>query len=191
MDGSVINGYRIYRGTSSVLLAPIATVDNALAYTDTAVTNGVTYYYRVSALSGPDEGPRSNEAIATPREFIAPAVTIVSPANGTSVVGPSVMVSGMASDDTAVARVEVSTDGATWALANGTTSWSATLTLAAGETTVYARATDTSGNNETASLTVRVVEPLAVGPVLVLAASGGAIAAGLILFLRRRRRWEE
>src|SRR5213080_3617904 len=64
--GSPITNYRIYRGTSSNGETLKATIGNVLTYTDTTVTNGVTYYYQVSALNNVGEGPRSNEASATP-----------------------------------------------------------------------------------------------------------------------------
>src|SRR5947199_302794 len=64
--GSPITNYRIYRGTSSNGETLKATIGNVLTYTDTTVTNGVTYYYQVSAVNGAGEGPRSNEASATP-----------------------------------------------------------------------------------------------------------------------------
>src|SRR5437773_306701 len=64
--GSPITNYRIYRGTSSNGETLLATIGNVLTYTDTSVTNGVTYYYQVSAMNGAGEGPRSNEASATP-----------------------------------------------------------------------------------------------------------------------------
>ncbi|TLZ86118.1 MAG: fibronectin type III domain-containing protein [Methanobacteriota archaeon] len=64
--GSPITNYRIYRGTSSNGETLLATIGNVLTYTDTAVTNGVTYYYQVSAVNAAGEGPRSNEASAAP-----------------------------------------------------------------------------------------------------------------------------
>src|SRR5437763_5204929 len=64
--GSPITNYRIYRGTSSSGETLKATIGNVLTYTDTTVTNGVTYYYQVSAVNAAGEGPRSNEASATP-----------------------------------------------------------------------------------------------------------------------------
>ena len=64
--GSPVTNYRIYRGTSSNGETVVTTIGNVLTYTDTAVTNGVTYYYQVSAVNSAGEGPRSNEASATP-----------------------------------------------------------------------------------------------------------------------------
>src|SRR5216117_2685954 len=64
--GSPITNYRIYRSTTGGGETLQATIGNVLTYTDTSVTNGVTYYYQVSAVNGAGEGPRSNEASATP-----------------------------------------------------------------------------------------------------------------------------
>src|SRR5947199_3825661 len=64
--GSPITNYKIYRGLAPTTETLLATVGNVLTYTDTSVTNGVTYYYQVSAVNGAGEGPRSNEASATP-----------------------------------------------------------------------------------------------------------------------------
>src|SRR5437773_1618205 len=64
--GSPITNYKIYRGLAPTGETLLATIGNVLTYTDTSVTNGVTYYYQVSAVNGAGEGPRSNEASATP-----------------------------------------------------------------------------------------------------------------------------
>src|SRR5207302_1688729 len=61
-----ITNYRTYRGTSPNGDTLKATLGNVITYTDTAVSNGVTYYYEVSALNSAGEGPLSNEASATP-----------------------------------------------------------------------------------------------------------------------------
>jgi len=64
--GFPITNYTIYRGTSSTSLTRLRLVGNVLAYADTAVTNGLTYYYQVSAVTSVGEGPRSNEFSVTP-----------------------------------------------------------------------------------------------------------------------------
>lgn len=60
--------YKVYRGTSSLgeNLTPIKTGLTSASYTDTSVTNGTTYYYEVTAVSGNGESGRSNEASAKP-----------------------------------------------------------------------------------------------------------------------------
>src|SRR5207244_3202867 len=64
--GSPITNYRIYRGLSPGTETLLTTVGAVTSYTDTAVTNGVTYYYQVSAVNNAGEGPRSNAAPAPP-----------------------------------------------------------------------------------------------------------------------------
>ena len=65
--GSAITGYKIYRGTSSGGEALLIMLDNALMFTNTGLTNGFTYYYRVSAVNLVGEGLKSNEVSATPK----------------------------------------------------------------------------------------------------------------------------
>src|SRR5205807_2006913 len=64
--GSPILLYTIYRGNSSGGESFLITVPLVTTYTDATVTNGVPYYYQVSATNAIGEGPRSNEASATP-----------------------------------------------------------------------------------------------------------------------------
>lgn len=54
--GKPIQGYRIYRGNSSEQLSLLTTVENEMEYTDGNVTEGNTYYYRVSAVNEIGEG---------------------------------------------------------------------------------------------------------------------------------------
>jgi fibronectin type 3 domain-containing protein len=70
--GSAISNYVIYRRTSSTAEALLTTVGNVLTYQDSAVTNGTQYFYRVAAVNSIGEGPKSNEAAATPQAITAP-----------------------------------------------------------------------------------------------------------------------
>src|SRR3989440_210932 len=85
--GSPITNYRIYRGTSSNGETLKTTIGNVLTYTDTTVTNGVTYYYQVSAVNNVGEGPRSNEASATPSAPPPPPTPPSAPTNLVATVG--------------------------------------------------------------------------------------------------------
>ena len=93
-------------------------------------------------------------------ESIPPTVFISSPVNGTTVAG-TLAVMGTASDNVAVAKVEVSIDNGGWSIATGTTNWLFSLntaTLLNGLHTISARATDGSGNvSSIPSVTVRVI----------------------------------
>ncbi|MBI1969824.1 fibronectin type III domain-containing protein [Candidatus Woesearchaeota archaeon] len=71
--GNPIALYFIYRGTDpNQYIPPLSggVIDGSVrTYTDTAVTNGITYYYQVSAVTSPGrnlEGPRSRIVEATP-----------------------------------------------------------------------------------------------------------------------------
>ncbi|HYL67468.1 MAG TPA: fibronectin type III domain-containing protein [Nitrosopumilaceae archaeon] len=73
---SAITGYNIYRGTTSggEGTTPIGTVSGStLSYTDTGLTNGITYFYKVTAVNSVGESVPSNEASATP---IAPTTQV-------------------------------------------------------------------------------------------------------------------
>jgi peptidoglycan/xylan/chitin deacetylase (PgdA/CDA1 family) len=63
--GSAITGYNIYRGTASGGETLLTQVGNVTSYTDTSVTNGATYYYKVSAVNAVGESALSNELSAT------------------------------------------------------------------------------------------------------------------------------
>ena len=64
--GSPITNYRIFRSTSSGTETIIATVGNVNSYTNTGLTSGVTYFYKVKAVTALGSSPLSNEASATP-----------------------------------------------------------------------------------------------------------------------------
>jgi len=135
----------------------LTVVGDVLSYIDAAVTNGNTYYYEVSAVNGLGEGPSSNEIAATPMptpDSTSPSITISSPANNSVLSSTTVTVTGTASDNVAVQTIELSTDGTTWTVASGTTTWSGSVTLHAGANGIYARATDTSGNQAIVQISV-------------------------------------
>jgi outer membrane protein assembly factor BamB/fibronectin type 3 domain-containing protein len=64
--GAVITNYTVYRGTSPGTETLLKRIGALTGYADTAVTNGQTYYYVVTASNFRYEGPRSNEVNATP-----------------------------------------------------------------------------------------------------------------------------
>ncbi len=128
------------------------------------------------------------------RDREAPLIKILSPEEGQNFTSTQLTVSGTAQDNVAVDRVEISADlGATWIQANGTSSWSGSLAISLGESLVLARATDTSGNNATASVTVSVLAPseefLAPDPfyLILLAAAIAAVVLIAWRFTKRRR----
>ena len=80
--------YLVYRGTTSggESATAIATGISTTAYTDTAVTKGTTYFYKVAAVNGAGTSGLSNEASATPEPALPAAPTGLTATAGSSSV---------------------------------------------------------------------------------------------------------
>ena len=105
-----------------------------------------------------------------------PTVSIDSPLNGDTFTIPTITVSGNASDNEGVSRVEVKVGSGDWEDASETASWSKTVTLIHGLNTIYVRAIDDAGNpSETASVTVARNPPGSTPP-----SSGGSSGGGVV-----------
>jgi fibronectin type 3 domain-containing protein len=65
--GRAITGYQVYRGLAPGAETLVQTISTGTSYID-AVTGGVTYYYRVAAVTAAGSGALSNEASATPKK---------------------------------------------------------------------------------------------------------------------------
>ena len=143
--------------------------------------NNETWSYDVNA---------NNWTLLSPiPDTINPIIVITSPAEGTALKSTSVTVTGTASDNAGIEKVEVSLDNATWTAATGTTSWSATLSLAQGENTIYVRVTDTSGNTATSMIHVTVAVqgiPVWIWAVVAVVIMGAATTA--YVTMRRRKK---
>jgi fibronectin type 3 domain-containing protein len=77
--GSAITGYRIYRSTASETL--YTSVGLVTGYTDTGVTNGTTYYYKVAAVNAIGMGSLSNELSAKPQSVPSAPLNVAANAN--------------------------------------------------------------------------------------------------------------
>ena len=71
--GSPITSYRIYRGESPGGETFLTSLGTVTSFQDSGLTNGTTYYYRVSAENALGEGPLSTEASATPQAAVTPS----------------------------------------------------------------------------------------------------------------------
>ncbi len=89
-------------------------------------------------------------------DTIPPQIAITFPSNSTVLPYANVTVTGNASDNVGVQTVELSTDDLTWIRTNGTSTWTANLTIPPGTSTIYARATDTAGNRQTVEVHVYI-----------------------------------
>ena len=83
----------------------------------------------------------------SPADSTRPKLQISSPAANVTFTNPAVMLTGTASDNVVVARVEYALDAAPFLPANGTTLWEAPITLKPGTNVVQVRAQDLNGNH--------------------------------------------
>lgn len=201
-DGAVLSApVATVTGTASDDVA-LGRVELSLDGTTWTLASGATAWSSTVTLA---EGPNTIRARATDTsgneatasrgltvDTISPSVAITSPADGSTLASPTVNVAGTASDNLAVARVELSVDDVNWVLADGTTGWSGTLTLGEGPNTIRVRATDTAGNRATSGISVIVqagLSPLLIGGAAAgVAAVAAAVGVGVIVARRRRRR---
>ena len=59
--GSVITGYKVYRGVSTGALTLLSTLGDVLTYDDTTASSGTTYHYTVAAVNAVGTGAQSSE----------------------------------------------------------------------------------------------------------------------------------
>ncbi|MDD5688637.1 MAG: hypothetical protein PHE88_12485, partial [Elusimicrobia bacterium] len=91
----------------------------------------------------------------TPSDTTAPSIAITSPSNGATLTTSLLTLSGNASDNVGLNKVEIKLGtGGTYVPATGTNSWNGTVTLVNGSNTIYAKVTDTSNNTYETSITV-------------------------------------
>jgi alpha-amylase len=100
-----------------------------------------------NALFAPYELKFSTAATSV-HDVTPPFINLQSPTNSQTIAG-NLIISGIATDNVAVAKVEVQLDNDAWQTVSGTTSWSIDLNSSNflnGPHQISARATDTSGN---------------------------------------------
>ncbi len=64
--GAPITDYAVYRSTSTGTEAFLAKTGGALSFSDSGLTNGMTYFYKVAAINSAGTGTLSSERSATP-----------------------------------------------------------------------------------------------------------------------------
>jgi len=139
-------------------------------------------------ISGEISAGSDDAFLASVADAAPPTVAITFPKPGMDFEIPIVTIHGTASDDILVAKVEVTLDNVTWIVASGTASWSTDLTLRAGENSITARATDTSGKVGNATVTVRMSPNVSPVVLLTLFVGGALTVLGIVAVLDTRRR---
>jgi len=160
--GLPVTGFAVYRRTAGGNATLLATLPLQLEFTDGGLAYDQSYYYQVSAVNAIGEGPRSSVSGATlgaAPDSVKPTVAILEPAHGSAVLSGRVRFAGTASDNIALLKVEVSTDGVSWtavaavprALSAGV-EWTADIAVPAGTRALFVRATDASGSGNTGAV---------------------------------------
>ena len=151
--------YNVYRGTTSggESTTAIATGITGTTYTDTSVTNGTTYYYKVAAVNASGTSGMSNEANAKPEPSIPPAPTGLTATAGNAQVALS-WTGATGATSYNVYRGTTSGGESTTALATGVTGTTYTDSTAANGTTYYYKVaavnvSGTSGQSNEANAT--------------------------------------
>ena len=151
-----IGGVTVRVGTGSFLAATRS--GGNWTYSTTLTAPGwttITARGRTSTGIISDDTISVNVALAPPPDTTPPAVGITSPSNGAALSGPTtgvaVTVAGTAVDPSGIQTVDVGVDGGAFAAATPRgpgdwSTWSRALTLAAGNHSITARATDRAGN---------------------------------------------
>ena len=131
----------------------LASGTNSWSKSVTLSSGSNTIYTRATDTSG-NTADASITVTYTPPDTVLPFISISSHSSGMSFTTNTITISGSASDNIALSKVEVKVNSGNWQLASGTNLWSKTLTLNSGSNTINARATDASGNLKESSLIV-------------------------------------
>jgi len=156
-DGGVaITQYKIYRGETT----GSGTIYNSVNYpttefNDTSVSNGVKYYYFVSALNSIGESDFTSEVSATP-DSEPPTVKIKSPPDNTYFNSKSISIEWSGSDSiSGLNHFEVKIDNEPW-FGVGLSTFHTIQSVSEGKHTVSVKAIDNIGNTNEASVNIVV-----------------------------------
>jgi fibronectin type 3 domain-containing protein len=147
--GSPITGYNVYRGTASGAEVLLTSGITTTSYTNASLTNGTTYYYKVTAVNAAGEGPASNEVSAIPRTIpSAPQVLTATPGNGLISLSWSAPASDGGSPITGYNVYRGTVSGAETLLASGVATTSYADGSVAGSTKYYYKVTAVNAAGE-------------------------------------------
>ncbi len=150
----------------------IATGTTSWSFATSALSDGP---HTITAKATDNAGNTKEASISISVDASPPAINITSPADGHVFIASPVTIIGTASDNIGLSKVKVKVGTGDWQPASGTNSWNATVTLSEGSNTIYAQATDTSGNIQQTSITVTVVSAPSIDNVRALTISNSSI----------------
>ena len=186
--GSGLAGYRIYRSVSGGAYS-FLTSTSQLTYTDSALTPGTTYGYKISAYDNaapPNESAQSAALSVTTNSLpdtTPPTVSMTAPAPAAFLKGNAVAVSATAADNVAVVGVQFKLDGANLGAEDTTSPYSitwntTTATNASHSLTAVAR--DAAGNITTSAAVSVTVDNSAPTVSMTAPASGATVSGAAV-----------
>ncbi|MBI2067867.1 MAG: S8 family serine peptidase [Deltaproteobacteria bacterium] len=143
--------------SSSLQVCGAGTGGNLGSINVSSLVEGTAYTLRLTVTD--TSGNQYVDRVGDLKFAILPTVTIISPLEGHTYGGATVLVSGTASDNIAVDRVEVQLDNDPYILVSGTDNWSYELTIPRDNYQVHivrAKATDNFGNQQISIVTIIV-----------------------------------
>ena len=146
--------------------SPAAGASPWLASLDTTRFQDGVHAIAATATDLAGNSTTANVTVTVDNRDLTPPFVAVSTPSPAATVSATVTVAGTAMDNTALAGVAVAVDGSGYTPAQGTTSWSAQLNTSAysnGSHTIWAKATDSSGNVSLAGVAVNVQNGLPAG----------------------------
>jgi len=156
---SVPSGWKASLGSSALTINPGASASTALSVTSPTTAAGGSYTISIKATDSAASTYTASAsvvvAIQAPSDTIAPAVSVTSPANG-STVGRKVSIRANASDNVGINKMELYIDGVLTLVKNSssiTWSWN-TVRISKGQHGISVNAYDGAGNVGVSSITV-------------------------------------
>jgi fibronectin type 3 domain-containing protein len=169
--------YNVYRGTSAGGESSYATGITTTSYTDTSVTAGTAYYYKVAAVNSAGTSAESSEVSATPTSGVPPTPTGVTATAGVVQVALGWSASSGATSYSVYRSTSSGGEGTT-AYASGLSSTSYTDTSVTAGTTYYYKvaAVNSAGTSAQSSEVSATPTPAGTTTVLQINAGGGAVS---------------
>jgi len=160
--------YRVYYGTVSRHYGSPIPVGKLTSYTVGNLSDGVTYYFAVTAVDTADnESGYSQEVTKTIADSQLPTVAVTSPTSQPTydTSQATLNLGGTAADNVGVTSVTWSNSRGGTGTASGTTSWSVSgIPLSSGANVIVVTARDQAGNQKSVGLTVTYTPPDTTAP---------------------------
>jgi hypothetical protein len=179
--------WQVGGGTGATLGTTSVFKGNILAVKSIVLNTGATLNGR--ALAQTAVTLDANSVTSPPVQVTTgPTLTIPGLADNSEVKASKLTITGTATDNVPITRVEVRVNGGNWEPATGTTKWSYAAALNEGKNTIEFRVTDASGNTASQTRTVKYVKETSTPGFEIALFAGAAFVAFVVAAGSRRKR---